>query len=329
MSELSVTNNQEIELSILQLPKRALSESQGIVEKIEDDFAPIYDEFEWAKPPLQIMREQDEEMLQAAFAPLRDADGRFSDRTFCVAGVGTGREVLYLAASGANIIGIDLANNYLTITKSKLSQLGLFDSTKIVLQKAPYEDVSFKSSSLDGVTSLFGVLNHVDDWQRAIQNTFSALKPGGIFVASMYGPNCARVFQLQTEEKLSYRPALVQKRALGGLRLGDEEAILPARFPAPDDIETELSNAGFEVLEMRGFLNITALYPDDPTEENIQKFKDAVESLEPELGLELRGLDKKEDILGRVRAFDEGITLNRSRLSEFAYVGFVAKKPKN
>lgn len=298
---------------------------QTKVLEIEEPFAPLYDEEEFGNPPLALMAEDDITLMEEAFAPLANSES-LSGRSFFVAGTGTGREVVALAKRDAQVKGIDIAPSYVGQTARKVAQLDNGAATRVLLQVAPLDDYTFGDEKYDGITSLFGVLNHVEQWDESIAKCSDALRPGGRLVVSMYGTNNATVYRLRANGEMQYRPSLVQSRVPGGIRLGEGEEVLPAVFPPSADICYAIEQAGMRVTRVKGFLDLAACFPKDPTPENLERYFELIAGIDPALVSSLRGDSDPDSILRSVYARDGALSENPDAIGQYAYVGFVAEK---
>ena len=93
-------------------------------------------------------------------------------------GCGTGCDLLQFARHGANAVGIDITPGHLRLARERVGNIAQVfhgDGTEI-----PFEDGSF-----DYVYS-HGVLHHLDQPQRMVQEIFRVLRPGGRFNVHVY-----------------------------------------------------------------------------------------------------------------------------------------------
>jgi ubiquinone/menaquinone biosynthesis C-methylase UbiE len=89
-------------------------------------------------------------------------------------GVGLGADHQKFAEAGAVLTGVDLTPRAVSHTAARFEQLGLESN----LQVADAERLAFPDASFDLVYS-WGVLHHSPDTQRAIEEVYRVLKPGG------------------------------------------------------------------------------------------------------------------------------------------------------
>ncbi len=92
-------------------------------------------------------------------------------------GCGTGSLVMKLAASGYYVVGIDVSDGCINITKSRVKQAGLSD--KVTVSKGSAYDISIPDSSVDAVIA-GEVLEHLKDDASAVHEFSRVIKPGGI-----------------------------------------------------------------------------------------------------------------------------------------------------
>ncbi|MGC8979343.1 class I SAM-dependent methyltransferase [Caldisericum sp.] len=106
---------------------------------------------------------------------------QYKDKRVLEVGVGDGIDHLELAKAGAILTGIDITPKSIELTKQNLELHG-YKSTLFV---ADAEILPFEDSIFDAVYS-FGVLHHVPNIQKAINEIYRVLKPGGKAVVSLY-----------------------------------------------------------------------------------------------------------------------------------------------
>ncbi|MGB9680636.1 MAG: class I SAM-dependent methyltransferase [Minisyncoccia bacterium] len=106
---------------------------------------------------------------------------QYKDKRVLEVGVGDGIDHLELAKAGAILTGIDITPKSIELTKQNLELHG-YKSTLFV---ADAEILPFEDSIFDAVYS-FGVLHHVPNIQKAINEIYKVLKPGGKAVVSLY-----------------------------------------------------------------------------------------------------------------------------------------------
>jgi ubiquinone/menaquinone biosynthesis C-methylase UbiE len=99
-------------------------------------------------------------------------------------GVGIGSDHFSFANGGALMTALDLSREHLRHTQKHLALEGL--STKAIYGDA--EESPFPDDSFDLVYS-FGVLHHTPDTQKAINEVFRVLKPGGTALIGLYHRN--------------------------------------------------------------------------------------------------------------------------------------------
>ena len=93
-------------------------------------------------------------------------------------GCGTGCDLLQFAKHGANAVGIDITPEHIRLARERVGNLAQVlrgDGTSI-----PFQDESF-----DYVYS-HGVLHHLDQPRRMVEEIFRVLRPGGRFNVHVY-----------------------------------------------------------------------------------------------------------------------------------------------
>jgi SAM-dependent methyltransferase len=96
-------------------------------------------------------------------------------------GCGPGVDLVHLAAAGARVTAVDLTPEAVSLARRHLEVRGL-DAT---VQEANAERLPFDDGTFDLVYS-HGVLHHTVDTQRAIDEVWRVLKPGGEAVIMLY-----------------------------------------------------------------------------------------------------------------------------------------------
>lgn len=96
-------------------------------------------------------------------------------------GTGNGADGAMFALHGADYTGVDLTEAALEATRRHFAELGLTGT----FQKEDAEKLSFTDASFDIVYS-HGVLHHTPHTQRAIDEVYRVLKPGGQAIVMLY-----------------------------------------------------------------------------------------------------------------------------------------------
>ena len=109
---------------------------------------------------------------------------QYKDKKVLEIGVGDGIDHLELAKAGAILTGIDITPKSIELTKKNLELHG-YKSNLLI---ADAENLPFEDDSFDVIYS-FGVLHHVPNTQKAIDEIYRVLKPKGKAVISLYHKN--------------------------------------------------------------------------------------------------------------------------------------------
>jgi ubiquinone/menaquinone biosynthesis C-methylase UbiE len=96
-------------------------------------------------------------------------------------GTGNGADGVMFALSGASYTGVDLTDAALDATRRHFAVLGLQGT----FQRENAESLSFPNDSFDWVYS-HGVLHHTPNTQKAIDEVWRVLKPGGRAIIMLY-----------------------------------------------------------------------------------------------------------------------------------------------
>lgn len=87
---------------------------------------------------------------------------------------GLGADHQRFAEAGAVLTGVDLTPHAIEMTRQRFKKLGLKSNLKV----GDAECLNFPANSFDIVYS-WGVIHHSPDTQKAVNEIFRVLKPGG------------------------------------------------------------------------------------------------------------------------------------------------------
>lgn len=99
-------------------------------------------------------------------------------------GFGQGTDLVQFAKAGAKCTGIDYTPKHFELAKLNFELRGL--TAELHLGDAA--NLPFKDNSFDRVYST-GVLHHTPDIKQCIDEVYRVLKPGGVFIMSLYHKN--------------------------------------------------------------------------------------------------------------------------------------------
>lgn len=162
---------------------------------------------------------------------------------------------------GARVIGLDPSPNMLELGREKIRAKDL--DARIELRGGIAEELPFDDDSFDGVTISYGIRN-VPERPRALQEMNRVVKPGGricILEATEARGNPlafgARLYVHQVVPRIgAWLSGAKEYRYL-------QSSI--AAFPAPEDFETMMREAGLEPLRRRGMtLGANTLFVAEP-----------------------------------------------------------------
>ena len=111
-------------------------------------------------------------------------------------GCGCGRHLVYLAAHGYRVYGIDLSDVALAKAEENLRRFGL----SAVLQRAPMWEIPFGGVPFAAALAI-NVLNHgtLDEIARAVRAILQRLLPGGVFLLTLLTTNDYRACGRQVD----------------------------------------------------------------------------------------------------------------------------------
>ncbi|HHI81401.1 MAG TPA: class I SAM-dependent methyltransferase [Planctomycetes bacterium] len=165
------------------------------------------------------------------FAFLEKEGWEFSSMQVLDLGTGTGTLALELAQRGAQVTGIDLAEEQLRVARTRAKELGL----SLGFQGARAEALPFSEACFDAVFA--GQCWHWFDGPRAAEECHRVLKPGGRLVLAHFDwlPLSGRVAAMTEALILEHNPFWT---------LGGGNGLHPEHIPG-------LQKAGFHVLPAR------------------------------------------------------------------------------
>jgi len=102
-------------------------------------------------------------------------------------GSGNGYVLSKYAAEGAEVFGIDITEAGIDLCRKRFEYLGLEGEFRV----ADAQDIPFPDNTFDCVCSM-GVLHHVPDTKKALDEIFRVLKPGGLLIVMFYHCHSAK-----------------------------------------------------------------------------------------------------------------------------------------
>jgi ubiquinone/menaquinone biosynthesis C-methylase UbiE len=115
--------------------------------------------------------------------------GKFRGKRLLEVGCGLGTDLLQFARGGALVTGIDLTPASIEMVRRRFTLEGIPG----LAQVADAEHLPFEDNSFDVVYS-FGVLHHTPDTQKAVDEVFRVLKPGGRIIIMLYHTGSIHVY---------------------------------------------------------------------------------------------------------------------------------------
>ena len=113
---------------------------------------------------------------------------RYRGRSVLEVGCGLGTDLVQFARAGAVTTGVDLTPNSIDLVKRRFSLEGLPVDARV----ADAEHLPFNDHQFDVVYS-FGVLHHTPNTQKAVDEVYRVLKPGGEAIVMLYHRNSIHV----------------------------------------------------------------------------------------------------------------------------------------
>jgi ubiquinone/menaquinone biosynthesis C-methylase UbiE len=125
-------------------------------------------------------------------------------------GCGLGTDLLQFARGGADVTGVDLTPASIDLVKKRFAMYGLPARAQV----GDAERLPFSDNSFDVVYS-FGVLHHTPNTQKAIDEVYRVVKPGGRIIIMLYHRHSMHV-------ALGYLYAIVRNLGRKGENTGEE-----------------------------------------------------------------------------------------------------------
>ncbi len=97
------------------------------------------------------------------------------------AGCGTGNYIVSLTNIGHDVIGIELQEGRVHLAKKYLKKYGIKEEK---VMQGDLQQLPFKDNTFDAIFS-HGVIEHIRDHDRAVQELYRVLKPGGYAMISV------------------------------------------------------------------------------------------------------------------------------------------------
>lgn len=102
-------------------------------------------------------------------------------------GSGNGYVLSKYAREGANVYGIDITDVGIKLCRERFEHFGIKGNFEV----ADAQDIPFQDNTFDCVCSM-GVLHHVPNTSKALDEIYRVLKPGGRLIVMFYHRNSAK-----------------------------------------------------------------------------------------------------------------------------------------
>jgi ubiquinone/menaquinone biosynthesis C-methylase UbiE len=109
---------------------------------------------------------------------------RFGGKKLLEVGCGLGTDLLQFAKGGALVTGVDLTPQSIELVKRRFA----LEELQVDARVSDAENLPFDDATFDVVYS-FGVLHHTPNTQKAIDEVYRVLRPGGKIVIMLYHKN--------------------------------------------------------------------------------------------------------------------------------------------
>jgi len=188
--------------------------------------------------------------IHASLIACMRSDGVGTDRGLSVAdiGCGAGTQSLLWARAGHDVYGIDINADLIRLAKTRATGAGV----SVTFLTGSADALPWDSGRFD-VCIVPELLEHVENWQRCLDEVCRIVKPGGYLFLTTTNRLCPK----QQEFNLpgySWYPAWLKRRCLKLARTTKKHWVEYAEFPAvnwfsPGDLAAELRRRGYSSLD--------------------------------------------------------------------------------
>jgi len=178
-------------------------------------------------------------VIQSDVVPLvKKAAGIFKEKNFSKIldlGCGTGRHIVFLAAEGFDVYGVDISESGLEITKKRLEELGKEPKLKV----NDMASLDFEDNFFDAIISIY-VINHakIEKFRKIISEVKRILKKGGLFVFIVLSDKDGWFGKGEEIEKNTFLPTMFP-----------DEADVSHHYFSEKELRNELKD--FKILEFK------------------------------------------------------------------------------
>ncbi len=169
-----------------------------------------------------------------------------------VIGCGAGVEAEVLRRRGARVIALDFTERALALTKRRL-EIG---QISVHLVRADAEALPFRGVLFDRIWS-WGVIHHIPDINRVVQEMYRVLKPGGKAMIMVYRRDSINFWVHLMFIRGVLQGKLLTKTPQDICDLYSDGAL--ARYYSPAMIRNLFS--GFRTISFQGFSQLGGVYP--------------------------------------------------------------------
>lgn len=168
---------------------------------------------------------------------------------FLDAGCGTGDHTVRLARRGFRCVGVDISEKILQKAAARIEQAGVAAQTSLLCQ--PLEDLALPDDHFDAIHAR-GVLMHIPDWEKALEQLVRVLKPGGKIVILELNDQSVESWMVRSVRVLRSGRSRVT-RTRGGLEFWSDEDGQPfvARVANISYLQQRLADLGVRIIRRR------------------------------------------------------------------------------
>ncbi|HET9255059.1 MAG TPA: methyltransferase domain-containing protein [Pseudonocardiaceae bacterium] len=163
-------------------------------------------------------------------------------------GCGTGRFTAPLAATGAEVTGLDLSSGMLTVARKKLAERGL----KAEMRQGDMAELPFPDATFDTVTSMLALMHiPLADRQAVFIEASRVLKPGGRMLLCVKNSVFERLFKGDRFASVDVTDVQDKKLIFTETTSGAAQTAPWYSF-APHELAALFARAGMTVTHLRG-----------------------------------------------------------------------------
>ena len=188
---------------------------------------------------------ENERFFEEAFDAVVRLVGAPAGATFLDAGCGVGSHSRRLASRGFRVVAVDFSESAVAAARENLAARGLSD--RVRLERADLLHLPFADGAFE-YALCWGVLMHVPDVERALDELARVVRPGGTLVLSETNASSWHARLLEALNAVRRRKPDLRRTAAGmEYQVTTESGVLLVRHAHPAWLVEQLGRRGFAV----------------------------------------------------------------------------------